>query len=305
MNLSIIIPTKDRGDVFNETLNNLLEASGKLDAEIIVVNDSVKGSPAIPPTGRKVLLLQNQGRGVAAARNLGAKSASTDNLLFMDDDFLVRPEHLSNVMKQLGQDSRRIVLFNWVYPPELRDRLRDNRFGRYLERFRLTSLQGWLNDEWHDDGIFELRGGASYFLPIRKQTFETIGGYEEKFTHAGAEDYDFVSRARKAGVRFFLDPKQLLYHNEKDRTNPEGFLERKRRNAETIAIAAALGYRELAVHYPAWKYGLLKCLSICKPLIAWVANQLPEHQRWDRFYFRLMNILLAVYFFDGYTKLQK
>ncbi|MGZ3900046.1 MAG: glycosyltransferase, partial [Bacteroidia bacterium] len=40
MELSIIIPTKDRGDVFYKTLDAAYNAIKEINAEIIIVNDS-------------------------------------------------------------------------------------------------------------------------------------------------------------------------------------------------------------------------------------------------------------------------
>lgn len=300
MKLSIIVPTRDRGDIFEQTLKSLCNSARELESEIIVVNDSTIGNPVVPDGVR---ILQNNGRGVAAARNLGATAARAENLLFVDDDMLVGPEHLTKALELLGQDPWRVVLFNWEYPSDLKKKLRAAWFGRYLERFGFTSLRGWLKDEWNN-GVFELSGGASYFLPIRKETFNAIGGYREQFTHAGAEDYDFVRRARKAGLRFFLDPGQTIYHNERDRLDMTGFLQRKKRNAETIAIAVGLGYKELAVEYQGVKQAALKGLSILKPLIEVVTRMLPGHSVFDAIHFRLMNTLLAIYFFEGYTKVR-
>lgn len=302
MNLSIIIPTKDRGNIFDQTLDALATATEGLDVEIIVVNDSTRTTPTIPKSLTNVNLVQNDGRGVASARNRGAAMAKFQNLLFMDDDFLVERKHILSVLESLAKEDSRIVLFNWEYPPALRKTLSTNRFGRYLEHFGFTSLRGWLQSGWREGDVFELDGGASYFLPIRKEVFLSLGGYDERFTHAGAEDYDFVQRARKAGIRFYLDSTKLILHNERDRFEPTAFLERKKRNGETIAIAARLGYTELAVNYPAGKYFLFKALSSIKPLLIGMVNRLPDYEGIDFIYYRMMNVLLAIYFFEGYTE---
>jgi hypothetical protein len=155
--------------------------------------------------------------------------------------------------------------------------------------------------EWHDEQVFELKGGASYFFAIAKKTFNALGGYDERFPHAGAEDYDFVSRARKSGIRYYLNRGYVIFHNEKDRLDPVSFLARKKRNGETIATAVNLGYSELAIDYVGIKRFVLRVLSGIKPLLHWIRSSVPDVQLFDVFYFRMTNILLAVYFFEGYS----
>jgi GT2 family glycosyltransferase len=303
MEISIIIPTMDRGVVFEEALESIVQAVSTLDAEIIVVNDSKISSPAISPTLRNVKLLDNPKSGVASARNLGASVAASEFLIFMDDDFIVPEDCVRKVIAAGYTDPHKIRLFNWEYPPELERELEKSQFGRYLIAHGYTSLKGWLDKEWDDQKeIFELAGGASYFLPMRKSVFREIGGYNENFPHAGAEDFDFIRRAKKAGVTFYVDKGCMLYHNEKDRWQLKNWVARKKRNGESIKVAVDFGHHEIALRYSSAKSILLEVASKLKTLIFLSERLIPNVKGLDALYFKVVNFLTDIYVYDGYTE---
>jgi glycosyltransferase involved in cell wall biosynthesis len=303
MQVSIIISTKDRGQIFTEALRCALAAIEHIDGEIIVINDSKTSIPAIPTEAESVTLVNNPKSGVASARNLGASIARGDLLIFMDDDFIIPPESVGRIVKDSLTEPKKIHLYNWVYPPELQSKLLESQFGRYLHHFGFTSVKGWLGNEWEENrDVFELKDGASYFLPIEKSLFQEIGGYNENFPHSGAEDYDFIQRAKKAGIRFYLDKTLTLYHNELDKLDYRNWMNRKKRNGETIGVAVESGYEELRFHYPYFKRVLLRTAWRLRFFLFGFEKAIPNRIWLDFIYFRITNILLAIYLFDGYRK---
>ncbi len=274
-----------------------------MDAEIIVVNDSKNFIPTLPATVRNLILLNNPKSGVASARNLGASHARANLLIFMDDDFIVSNDALTEAIRLDSQFPNQLHLFNWSYPPDLLAEAEKCQFGRYLIFFGFTTLKGWMGASWNEQQeVFELKDGASYFLPIRKKVFDALNGYNEAFPHAGAEDYDFVQRAKKIGLKFFLNKKFTIFHNEKDRLDLQNWLLRKRRNGETLRVAVDEGHHELTLSYPQPKKNLLKVLSKSKVLVFILIRSIPNLKWLDKVYFRMVNILLAIYLFDGYMK---
>lgn len=303
MIISIVIPTKERGEILERTLKAATQATQHIDAEILVVNDSKISTPVIPSQLTNVMLFEGPKSGVAAARNFGASLAKSELILFIDDDFLINKESIDISLELFKEEPRKIHLFNWSYPPYLYPMLRETQFGRYLITFGFDSLKGWLGEEWNEsEDIFELKHGASYYLPIARTIFMNIGGYNEKFPHAGAEDYDFIMRAKDTGVRFFLNKTCLLYHDESDRTELKPWLKRKKRNGETLRVAAGLGYRELALHYSTGKRLILETLSLFKPITFLLLTSIPNRNIFDVLYFKIVNALLAVYVYEGYYK---
>lgn len=298
---SIIIPTKDRGAIFYRTLAATLEAIKNLNGEIIVVNDSDKALDIKPHPS--VHLTKNPKKGVASGRNHGASLAKSDLIIFMDDDFLIDEEALRIVIRLSREHPDRIYLLNWDYLPDTLERMQKTKFGRYLIHNEWTSLKGWAKaDNWNDKDPFKVKNGASYFLPIFKSCFFKLGGYNEQFPFAGAEDHDFCQRYIKAGGVFYIYPQKIIYHNESDRVELEAFLERRKRGAVTHKLAAELGYKELELTYNKTKKQLYTATARVQFLLLKAANALPNNYVFDKLYFKLVNTLIAVKIYEGYTK---
>src|SRR5262245_15675642 len=131
MQLSIVIPTRDRGPVFEETLRCALRSIEHIDAEILVVNDSPTSKPAIPDSPR-VKMIENYGKGVAAARNNGVRATSGDLLLFLDDDIVISKETIDHIGKVHTEIEGLCLNLNWEYPPDLIDKIKTTQFGRFM-----------------------------------------------------------------------------------------------------------------------------------------------------------------------------
>lgn len=302
-NFSIIIPTYERKEVFEKTIVAAHEAIEGINAEIIVVNDSKIQEIHLPFNSPKIISLKNPGKGVASARNFGAARAQSDILIFLDDDILISKQAIKKLEEHLLNDKKNCYLLNWSYPPELVKKLKKSKFGRYLEKYNFVTLKGWLGDQWQEaEEIFELQGGASYCLPITKSNFNKIGGYNESFPHAGAEDYEFSERAKKAGTKFYLDKSVEVYHNEEDRLILSNWLARKKRNGETIRLASEIGYKELRFYYSPLKKNAYYILSKIKPIIHVTYNSIPNLRIFDIISFKCINLLLGIYLFEGYHK---
>jgi len=297
--LSIIIPTFERGEIFLSSFKAAKEATKNIDAEIIVVNDS-KDQEIQLENYESVLVVNNKGKGVASARNFGATLATSENLVFLDDDMFLTKESIERLLYYFNKAEKAFYLFNWDYPPELYELLQKSKFGRYLIRYNFVSLKGWLGDEWEEKDVFQLNMGASYCLPIKKKHFDEIGGYNEDFPHAGAEDYEFFTRSKKVGFKTFVDTTITIYQNEKDRIVMQNWLSRKKRNGETISVAVQLGHDELKFSYNAIKKTIYPVLILSKPFFYFIYKLVPNVKWMDILSFRIINTLLGTYLFEGY-----
>lgn len=260
--LSIIIPTKDRGHIFTKTLDAIYLATAHIISEIIIINDSKTSSLQTDTKYQdKVTVINNPKSGVASARNLGAKIAKYQNLLFLDDDILVSEENISALITISSQNPDSAINFNWIYPESLTEKIKQTQFGRYLIKDGYTSLKGWSRGgKWSDTELFEIDLIASYFLCIKKSDFTLAGGYNENFPHAGAEDFEFAMRLKKIGIKNLCYPLSFVLHNEEDRMEIKPWLERKKRGGETRVIAAKLGYTQMAIHASIIKVYLVSLL---------------------------------------------
>jgi GT2 family glycosyltransferase len=298
MQLSIIIPTKDRIPVFQKTLSAAVKATAHVPCQIIVVNDSKENTPTVPET---VTLIANPGHGVAAARNAGAKLAIAPLLLFLDNDILISKESIDHTMAIHQQLTKACINLDWVYPETLQAQLSKNSFGRFLKSNKMTSFEGWYGKGWQPETLFNSVSVASFHLSILKTDFERAGGYTENFPHAGFEDYDFPKRLKAAGLNFYIDSRVQVLHNEEDRINLDNWLDNQQRRAETRRVAVDLGYTELAIRYSLVKEVVLRVINFTYSLWRVVLNLFSVSPALDFLYVQGISVLVAARIFKGYN----
>jgi len=303
MKLSIIIPTRDRGEIFNQTLQAAVSAVAGLDAEVLVVNDSLAGAPIILTNLTSVRLLSSHGKGVATARNLGAKQASGDLLIFIDDDVVIDAITVRKVIAQHETEDHIALNPDWVYPPELVEVLQHSAFGRFLFRHGMTSFEGWYADKsWKHQEMFASKSVASFHLSLKRKDFVRTGGYDESFPFAGFEDYDFPLRLKKAEISFRIDTRIRVFHNEADRLSLKNWLTSQERRAFTRAVAVRKGYEHLALPYSPIKKMLHFILAIGAPLGTTVMSAWPFGKWLDGLAFAGIGYLQAVRIYQGYAR---
>jgi GT2 family glycosyltransferase len=149
----------------------------------------------------------------AAMNNLGARHATGDVLVFMNDD--VEPldaEWLTALLAHAGRPEVGAVGAKLVYPSgaiqhagmvigimEGAGHLHRNTFG--------SPYWNWLP---FTRNVSAVTGAC---LAIRKSVFEELGGFDEAFP-VNYNDVDLCLRARQAGYQVIVEPAALLRHYE-------------------------------------------------------------------------------------------
>lgn len=303
MDFSIIIPTKNRAKILAESLVYVLQSIENYDVEVIVINDGDENITLSDEILSRIKIYKNPKSGVASARNLGARISSCERLIFMDDDMWMQKDNLPALEKAISIQNNSCINLNWTYPPGLSVTIKKQKFGRYLEHYGFTSLKGWSKGlYWDDENMFKTEGITSQFLFIPKQIFETVGGYNEEFPHAGFEDYDFAIRLKKMGVPFYIYPKSFLFHNEADRVDAKNWLARKMRGGETRKYAVAFGYKHLELNYNIFKKIIYKVCILSYPILFFLEDKIPNYSFFDKIYFKLINLLFGAHSYEGYQK---
>ncbi|MEM7228923.1 MAG: glycosyltransferase [Planctomycetota bacterium] len=191
MQLSFIVPTRNRADDVRLTLHQLgtLHHPTIRDAEVIIIdNDSdvPLDVPVALDNGWAVTvhrLDSNQGTG---ARNVGARAARGDWLIMLDDDSapltLDWVERLHTASYDIAVIASPIVL-------------RTDSIAPCREAGGLPS-------------VFIGCGAA-----IRRETFLACGGYDESFGYY-AEEYDFAAKLLARDLRVVWDPLFVVHHRK-------------------------------------------------------------------------------------------
>jgi GT2 family glycosyltransferase len=238
---SIVVPTFRRPDALRPTLTALMMLDYPASRyEVIVVNDGADEITA--KTVRQLqdheisLTLESQPQlGAASARNRGARTADGELLLFCDDDMIGPPGLLRAHLACHQRHPTAAVGSTFELAPELVTALQMTPFGRYrigLERLH-QQVPGRLLED--DPSCVCVPSLSAANLSIARELFWSIGGFDEEFPLAGAEDQDLSIRARNAGVLLLLDRRIRCMHNDRN-LSLRAYCEREKRSARTVAV---------------------------------------------------------------------
>jgi glycosyltransferase involved in cell wall biosynthesis len=203
---SIVIPTFGRPRGLARLLNSLApQIAGRMGREVIVVNDGSDESAYDAIINRHrgwvTYIRSDRNRGPSAARNLGARSASGDFLVFIDDDCAAPFEWLDQLIRLLHIDATLDAVGGTTRPLE-------SAHPRWFEKLL---IEGGChpNPVFYDGKLIVM---VSACLAVRRLTFETLGGFVEKVTPL-AEDRNLTTRLRVSGARCLIKPEWFVYHD--------------------------------------------------------------------------------------------
>lgn len=109
--VSIVIPTFNRPFFLYEAIKSCLNQSYK-EIEIIVVNDGGEKVDKIIDSfrdNRIKYITHRKNMGLSVARNTGIKSATGEYLVYLDDDDILYPEHISLLLNYLKKGDFKVV----------------------------------------------------------------------------------------------------------------------------------------------------------------------------------------------------
>ena len=162
MKLSVIIPVYNEEDVIIDCLKSLSNQIYK-DFEIIVVDDGSTDNSKFKSQNLKILTQNHKGPG--AARNLGAKHAKGDILVFVDADMTFDSKFLQELIEPIlyakakGTFSKNEYVSNWR-----------NRWARCW-----NINEGWESGRRHPKGYPDKQ---KVFRAILKSEFDKVGGFD-------------------------------------------------------------------------------------------------------------------------------
>ena len=280
--ISIIIPTWKRDEIFSETIHAALHAINNIDAEIIVINDFPE--KAIHIDNEKVTVVNNIGRGVTVARNYGAKLANAELVLFIDNDIIVSEENIRKTLALHAHQKSIIANCIWVYPDSILNKINDSSFGRTLVGWKLGSFKDRyeaFNGKW-DEHIFQAKYPfAAFYFSVEKKDYLATGGFNENII-VGGEEVEFSDGLKKIGVRYIIDPENIVLHNEKDRTFD--YMEWLKRTA----LAYQQKEKLTSVKQP---FSIFYVLGFMESVLYKIIDNIPNKRNYDKTYARVLSFL--------------
>ncbi len=234
LGVSVVIPYYEAPEALELTLAALETQTYPRELfEVVIVDDGSAAPLAAPessPLSLRVLHQQDQGFGLARARNNGARAASNPVLVFLDCDMMpeagwlsahARWHHAACDAVTIGFRAHTDVA--GIHAADVRTRegsLLDLLSGRPSQR------PEWIEDHMSrtddlatGDDIFRVVSGGN--LGVSKEFYETVGGYDESFTQWGAEDIEFGYRAHTRGALLIPERDAFCWHQGEGATPSE------------------------------------------------------------------------------------
>ena len=188
--ISVVVPTRGRPAALARCLAALDRTT--LDPEqieVVVVGDGLElAPPGAGATARVPVVWRSQARsGPAAARNLGARTARAPVLAFTDDDCVPPPEWAERMLAHVAERPSALVA------GRVRNGLPQNLWSAASHLVLDIAIE-----------VHATSPGSGGFAPtsnvaLRREVFEAVGGFDERFRTAAAEDRDFCDRCAAAG----------------------------------------------------------------------------------------------------------
>lgn len=196
--ISVIIPVYNGEKTLGALLDSL-KRQQDVHCEIIVVDDESTDSSREVAISKGAKLLSTGGRrGPACARNIGARSAQGDVLLFLDADTLAPPHLLKHVNQRFEEDPSLTAIVGYYDKKPLND--------GFFPRYKALLVNYWFKNASVMES-FETCCGA-----IRKDIFDKVGGFDESYSNADVEDYEFGYRALEMG-KILVDHRMIVRHH--------------------------------------------------------------------------------------------
>jgi glycosyltransferase involved in cell wall biosynthesis len=187
--VSVVVPTKDRAPLLDQTLRSIAEQTAP-PAEVIVADDGSTDATAEVASRHGATLVRNEegGWGAAGARNAGLEKVSTEYVAFVDSDDLLLPGALATLAPAL--EARDDAPFA---------------FGQGLAAARTGdgwSQQGLIRADRSSDGplagaLYVRNSVPSSGALVRVAEARAIGGYDATLDFV--EDHDFWVRLARRG----------------------------------------------------------------------------------------------------------
>ncbi len=190
-NLSVVIPVFNGGEAFRECVERL-NSTYPRPYEVIVVVDGVSDDSwqVAKDGGMKVIQLPVQ-RGPAVARNVGAKYASGDIIVFIDADVGIEPDFFAQIQAQFQASPTMTALIGSY----------DDKPGKgnFLSQYR--NLFHHYVHQSSKENTFTFWGACS---AIFRDAFLSVDGFDETYFKPCIEDIELGYRLKKKGYSIRL-----------------------------------------------------------------------------------------------------
>ena len=202
--VSVIIVNYNGKKFLEKCLESLCKVNYENFEIIVVDNNSTDGSIELVTKNYPsiILLKLNSNKGFAEPNNIGAKIANGKYLLFLNNDTIVTPSFISEMVQVIENDKKIAICQSLLLKP---DESVDSS-GDFIDPLGVV-----YNSTKKTDEIREISSARGASMLIRKNIFDILEGFDEKF-YVSFEDVDLGWRTWMIGYKVILTPKSVVYH---------------------------------------------------------------------------------------------
>ena len=206
--ISVIVPVKNTAKTVGDLMDSLMGLDYDQDKlEIIVVDgNSTDGTRKIVEE-YPVILVDEEGKGLNAARNTGIRWSTGEVIAYTDGDCVVPPDWAESIARNFESYSVGFVGGN-VEGYDKGDFISiymDETFFHAKPSFKWRRVNTRLN-------LLQFPAGCN--MAFRREALGKIGAFDERIDY-GFDDLVPVEEVGDAGFRIVLDPEVYVYHKHR------------------------------------------------------------------------------------------
>ena len=250
--VSILIPTCDHIRDLETCVESIYARTTYPDFEILLIENNSKEEQTFRsyermqkehPDTLKVLTWQGKGFNYSALNNFGARYATGEYLLLLNNDTeVITPGWLEEMVMYAQQQRVGCVGAKLLYPDDTIQHAGVG-FGiggvaGHLHKYFPATSDGYMGRLNYVQDVY---GDTAACLLIRKEIYDEVHGLDESYAVA-FNDVDFCVRVREAGYTNVFTPFAQLYHYEsKSRGMEDNPEKQKRFQGEVLRFQARWG----------------------------------------------------------------
>lgn len=204
--VSVIIPTYNREDFVEETIQSVLNQTYK-DFEVIVVDDGSTDNTKkkLEKFNSKIKLIEQKKSERAIARNNGVKNANGEYIAFLDSDDLWHKDKLEKQVEVLDKNKEYILIYCQCL------RINENGLTIKPAKRQLNGYSGYVYEK------LLMRNFITSPTPLVKKGYlEKINGFHTKYIPY--EDWEFWLRLSLLGKFYFIKEPLAYYRVHKSQS---------------------------------------------------------------------------------------
>lgn len=204
MDVSIIMPAYNSEKTIDLCLKSIFNSSYK-NFKVIVVDDGSTDSTSEKAKKYRCKIIKlKKNRGVAYARNIGARNAKSNLLVFIDSDVIVRKNTLLKLVTAYKSNPTIKIVCATQSGKYL-----SNNFGA-----KFITLKVFYDYKWEkNEKIREHSAITTDCCLIEKKVFDEIKGFNMGYKGAGMEEFEFSYRLNKKGYLKYIY-RDILYDHK-------------------------------------------------------------------------------------------